>query len=165
MNTLDCPRCGTQFYSPGLPAGAEVRCARCMLIFPIPERLAGQEERLIADPPPPPRSDRRWYSLDGLEVIVWLDATGAPRAFRLCYGERGAEHATTWSEGKLTHARVDSGEQRSDTGPSYKKTPMLLPDEEFDGAALLALFDAHVHEIPAEFVRFVRGVLSRFEVG
>lgn len=178
---IECPRCGTHFTSEDLPGGTSVQCTQCHEVFVTRwARRWEPDTGLLADAPhrQRPQSDhlsdqleetsqrepgRRWFASSQLEVIVWLDGTNAPRAFRLCYRTPGGERAVTWSDGKLTHARIDAGE-RHDGLPSYKQSPMLAPDIEFDGAALLERFERASGALPGDLARFIHSVLSRFDV-
>ena len=81
---------------------------------------------------------RRWFSDAALDLIVWLDYNNDIAAFQLCYDKPFAEHALSWhrDEGFL-HDRVDDGEGNPGT---YKGTPILLPDGEFDQKAIAEKF-------------------------
>ncbi len=72
-----------------------------------------------------PDSDRRWFSDDFFDLIVWYDAERRVSGFQLCYNLQGIEHALTWQDGKGTdHHRIDSGE----ASPLKNMTPVLFPD-------------------------------------
>ena len=38
---------------------------------------------------------RRWFEDDGMELVVWYDATGAVDGFQILYDRDDSEHALT----------------------------------------------------------------------
>lgn len=66
---------------------------------------------------------RRWFSDEEMDLIVWYDNAGEIEGFELCYEKTGDEHAFTWRRGgKLTHARIDQGEDL----PTDNRSPILV---------------------------------------
>jgi hypothetical protein len=96
---------------------------------------------------------RRWFTSDGLDLIVWLDEAGRPIGLQFCYGRPRREHALTWSlERGYWHAAVDDGERG---GLGYKASPVLVPDGPLDVRALERVLHAAGAGLPAEIVAFV----------
>lgn len=168
---MRCTRCGRVFMTPALSTGDEVRVVRfdpdLGLLEPVPRRRAkrapvstapGLHETSQREP------GRRWFVSSALEVIVWLDEGGQPRSFRVCYRDDRGERAVTWSEGKLTHARVEAEGRGGDDAVGYKPKPVLVTDLEFDGEALLRTFEREAGELPAYISEFITSVLARFRL-
>ena len=85
----------------------------------------------------PEEPNRRWFSDDYFDLIVWLDHNGEITGFQLCYDIAGDEHALTWHEKTgFSHQRVDDGELQR----PYKATPILVADGSFDYAAISQSF-------------------------
>lgn len=55
--------------------------------------------------------DRRWYSSEYFDLIVWFNKGKEIIGFQLCYDKERNERAITWKEtvGYL-HSQVDDGE-------------------------------------------------------
>jgi hypothetical protein len=80
---------------------------------------------------------RRWFESDGLELVVWQDATGGLAGFQLCYDWGKGEHALTWRPGAgFAHNGVDEG----DASPLKNLTPVLTPDGVVPWAEVAARF-------------------------
>jgi hypothetical protein len=63
---------------------------------------------------------RRWFESDGLDLVVWLDASGNVTGFQLCYDFGQGEQALTWREGTgFAHSNVDAGDET----PLKNRTP------------------------------------------
>lgn len=96
---------------------------------------------------------RRWFRSTDMDLVIWLDAAGAPDGFQLCYNRLTDEHALTWNEAPgFTHLAVDDGE-----GPDlpYKATPVLVADGTFPKAAVCARFAAQAEELPVDLRDYV----------
>ena len=105
-------------------------------------------------PHSPDEPARRWFTSANLDLIVWLDEAGSPKAFQLCYDKTRSEHALTWTrERGFSHLAIDDGEQGG--GLDHKGTPILVPDGHYDIQQLLALFETASEGVPAEIVEFV----------
>lgn len=90
---------------------------------------------------PAGEQQRRWFSSDDFDLIVWFDALGAIAQFELCYERSDVERALTWSP---THGyrywRVDTGDA---SGYMHGMTPILEPDNtEFPKDRVIATFVA-----------------------
>lgn len=174
---VQCTQCGLVFKTPHRDRGDEVQVVglepgRGLFERQPRPRVTVPELGHPERPPPPdvlreigdPTSGRRWFLSRAVELIVWLSETGEPRAFRLCYDKTTRERAVTFSDGRFSHAVVDSGEQLDALG--YKQTGMLESELEFDAEQLLAVFDLIREEVPVELGRFVeRALRSRVPVG
>jgi hypothetical protein len=69
--------------------------------------------------------ERRWFSDDDFDLIIWSGLDGGVSGFQLCYDKQKSERALTWrQESGFSHARVDSGE----TNPAKNQSPILVPD-------------------------------------
>jgi hypothetical protein len=102
---------------------------------------------------------RRWFTSERLDLIVWSDDAGRPIGFQLCYGKPTAERALTWTpETGFTHTGVDDGQ---DVGLGHKRSPILVPDGDFDLEHLeQTLGDASLR-LPADVTAFVADALKR----
>lgn len=169
---VQCTRCGLVFKTPHLDRGDEVQVVGVEPgrgVFERPPRPRVTVPRL-GDPerPPPPdvleeigdaRTGRRWFLSRSVELIVWLSEAGEPRAFRLCYDKTTRERAVTFSDGRFSHAVVDSGEAHDDGAPGYKQTGMLVSETEFDTEYVVATFERVRGALPVELARFVERAL------
>jgi len=96
---------------------------------------------------------RRWFASDSLDLIVWLDDSGAPAGFQLCYDKPRSERALTWKPGiGFLHNAVDDGEGG---GFHYKRTPVLVEDGYFDANRVSELFARVSARLPREVADFV----------
>jgi len=108
----------------------------------------------------PDEPRRRWFTSPDLDLIVWCDESGLPIWFQLCYDKLRSEHALTWKPGVgFIHMAVDDGE--NDVGLSYKSTPILIPDGNFDAARVIDLFVASSHRVPSDIAEFVTSKLRQ----
>lgn len=82
---------------------------------------------------------RRWFSSEGLDLIVWQEPGGPLAGFQLCYTlGSGEERALTWTlRDGYSHERLDDGEGGV---MSFKMTPILLPDGVFEKDRVISLF-------------------------
>ena len=61
-----------------------------------------------------------------------------PLSFQFCYNKRQDEHVISWHQHSgYSHEKIDSGET---SVHSYKITPIMMPDSEFDCDALASHF-------------------------
>jgi hypothetical protein len=96
--------------------------------------------------------DRRWFSDEEFDLIVWTDDDGSVRAFQLCYNRSGEERALTWSrEAGYRHHRVDAGEE----SPLRNKSPILLTNGPFPTEQVVARFQLAAGEIEADLRAFI----------
>lgn len=109
------------------------------------------EVRDVRQVPGEPR--RRWFESPDFDLVIWCDASGAPKAFQLCYDKTGAEHALTWHPGSGTeHMAVDPGE---DVGLGYKRAPTLVADGQVDVVRVRQRFIEASGRLPPDIVAFV----------
>lgn len=112
----------------------------------------------------PGEPERRWFTSEDVDLIVWCGADGAPIAFQLCYDRGPAERAVTWTpDGGLSHRRVDDGEGGG--GLRFKATPILVPDGAFDAERVRAIFAAQAGALPPAIVEFISARLTGHVAG
>jgi hypothetical protein len=105
----------------------------------------------------PGQRRRRWFHSLDEDLIVWYSDDGSLYGFQLCYDKQRSERALTWlPPSGFSHHRVDDGE-----GPplTYKRTPILVADGEFDACALAHRFAQVSETLPPEIFEFVSGKL------
>ncbi len=97
--------------------------------------------------------NRRWFSDDYFDLIVWLRDDSTVSGFQLCYDVQLKERALTWTHDKgFKHEHVDGGEEN----PAMNRTPILVPDGVFA-----------VQEIIRQFVErsgMIDGTIRNFAV-
>jgi hypothetical protein len=102
-------------------------------------------------------ANRRWYTDDYFELIVWYHDDNSISGFQLCYDRSKQEHALTWRAGEGSgHHRIDSGE----ASPLKNMTPVLLPDGVVPYTALIQRFQERAANIDPAIVRLVVRVLN-----
>ena len=102
----------------------------------------------------PGEPKRRWFSSEDIDLIVWLDDSGAPVSFQLCYDKLQSEHALTWQpEFGFVHLAVDGGEQG--VGFQYKSTPILVAGGHCDANRVTSRFTEVSGQLPSVIVEFV----------
>ena len=105
----------------------------------------------------PGEPKRRWFFSDDIDLIVWLDDSGEPVSFQLCYlcyDKLLSEHGLTWEpESGFVHFVVDGGEQGGRF--QYKSTPILVADEHFDAKRVTSRFTRVSGQLPSVIVEFV----------
>lgn len=101
---------------------------------------------------------RRWFTDEYWDLFVWQNR-GAVVEFQLCYGKPNGEHSLTWrrNSGFASHA-VDDGEGH----PAPHRTPILVPDENIDAAALVRRFIADSAEVDPKVRRAILRELQRY---
>ncbi len=103
--------------------------------------------------------NRRWFSDDYFDLIVWLGRDGAFDGFQLCYDIQQRERALTWTEEKgFTHERVDAGEEN----PAKNRTPILVPDGVFPVQEIIERFLEHSAGSDEGIRSFVVGKLRQY---
>ena len=81
--------------------------------------------------------NRRWFSDDDFDLIVWSGDADTIVAIQLCYDTSSSERAVTWSpERGHEHFRVDAGERT----PFRNETPRLVSDGPFRKERILETF-------------------------
>jgi len=102
----------------------------------------------------PDQPRRRWFWSRALELMVWLNQSGAPMGFQLSYDKQGPEHVLTWTpERGYSHRAVDDGE--AGAGFRYKSTPILVACGHFDAARVMQAFQGESSDLPREIAAFV----------
>lgn len=88
---------------------------------------------------------RRWFSAQGMDLIVWVDESNRPFSFQLCYEKGAREFALTWEVEKgFDHSFVDSGEQK----PTRNNSPILRPGGALDSVYVSKLFEEASANVP-----------------
>lgn len=101
----------------------------------------------------PGETPRRWFTDEATDLIVWFDANDAITGFQLCYDKPFAEHALTWRQDTgFLHDRVDDGEGKPG---SYKGTPILVPDGQFNPAYITEKFSRAAQLLDKRIVDFI----------
>jgi len=100
---------------------------------------------------------RRWFESDGLELVVWFDASESVTGFQLCYDLGKGEHALTWRAGTgFAHSVVDEG----DGSPLRNETPVLRPDLPPPWAEIARLFDERSESLEPPLRQLVHDKLA-----
>jgi len=108
----------------------------------------------------PTRSDRRWFSDDYFDLIVWAGQNGAISGFQLCYDKFKKERALTWTETNgYKHDRVDDGEPN----PTKNLTPILVPDGTCPTQGIIDLFMLRSAEVDPRLRSFVLDKLREYQ--
>lgn len=116
------------------------------------------EIRAVDQVPGEPR--RRWFTSSGLDLIVWLDESGQPNAFQLCYDKPHAERALTWKPDLgFRHTAVDDGEVEA---LRNKATPILVSDGDFAPQRIGTMFTRAGAGLPPDIVAFVSARLREY---
>jgi len=108
----------------------------------------------------PTRSDRRWFSDDYFDLIVWVGQNGVIAGFQLCYDKFKKERALTWTENNgYKHERVDDGE----ANPLKNLTPILVPDGMCPTQEIIDLFMLRSVEVDSRLRSFVLDKLREYQ--
>lgn len=114
-------------------------------------------------PPSPPDGHdlrRRWFTSEQMDLIVWLDAHGALRAFQLCHGKPLQEQSLTWRAGYgFSLQAVDPGDV---DGLGHKGSPLLIAGATPLPAGLRQQLAAAGGAVPAALLAMVDQHLSRY---
>jgi hypothetical protein len=85
----------------------------------------------------PDDPERRWFSDDYFDLIVWFGKARAIIGFQICYNKPKDEHALTWyKDSGYIHNRIDDGERPG----SPKGSPILVQDGMFDNSKIAEMF-------------------------
>ena len=104
--------------------------------------------------------NRRWFSSNDMDVIIWIDENRSIKAFELYYDKNVNEHVLVWRDGSgFSHLAVDDGEQKPVL--NYKETPILIPDGVFEADRIMRLFETTREDLPAELFKFVHHELGK----
>lgn len=106
----------------------------------------------------PDRENRRWFSDEDMDLIVWADGTRI-KGFQLCYGKRSDERALTWfAEKGFSHERIDDGERT----PEKNRSPILVPDGICRVRDVLSDFEARSGAVAPDIRSMVVARLEEF---
>lgn len=111
---------------------------------------------VVQRPGEPPQ---RWFASESLDLLVWLDAAGAPTGFQLSWRDGGQGHALTARDGgELRHEQVD--ESRRDGGGHARSATLHAAVEEYDLALIQPRFAALSRALPAALRDYVLHALG-----
>ena len=98
------------------------------------------------------RRQRRWFTDEDFDLIVWFSDEGTPDGFQLCYDRRRKERVLTWTDDVgYRHDRLDDGEGN----PTKNRSPILVSDGAFPAAIVLEHFEKSSMEIESHIRQFV----------
>lgn len=104
--------------------------------------------------------DRRWFSDEYFDLIVWYESEDRIHGFQLCYDKAGRERALTWKrERGFQHTAVDSGESL----PTANRTPVLVADGVFPFEQVRREFTIRSSLLPAEIRQLVLIRVQEYE--
>lgn len=90
---------------------------------------------------------RRWFSSESLDLVVWNDEDGNVLGFQFCYDKGSAEHAVRWDAASgFRYLKVDDGEGGG--GLRYKASPVLLANGQPDPEYMLDCFRQNDGQLP-----------------
>ena len=102
---------------------------------------------------------RRWFQDEVFDLIVWFNNDNSLYGFQLCYDKSREERAFTWlPKTGFFHSRVDDGEAL----PCEQRTPILLPDGDFNAGEILKNFEQESSRVEKEIVDFVRSKIKEY---
>lgn len=105
-------------------------------------------------------TNRRWFSDNHMDLIIWNDENKQITGFQLCYDKFTAdgEKALTWTlEKGFNYSIIDN----SSGFAHCKSTPMLLPAGKFQYQRVTRDFIRRAETLPAEITDFV---ISKLDV-
>ena len=103
--------------------------------------------------------NRRWFSDDYFDLIIWLNQNGDIAGFQLCYDKFEKEKALTWTDKNgYVHERIDDGE----SNPSKNQSPILIPDGICQTQQLMDVFLLRSSEIEPQLRSFVLDKLREY---
>ena len=103
---------------------------------------------------------RRWFSAQGVDLIVWFDDFDRPFTFQLCYEAGRKEFALTWEAGVgFSHTSIDSGEHGL---YRYKSAPVLEGSAPFDPIAWRQRFPDIAFSLPSPVRETVQAALDQY---
>jgi hypothetical protein len=88
------------------------------------------------------------------DLFVWIDEAGNVGRFQVGYDKRGSHRAFEWVNGRLSHYRIDSGQDYGRT--SFNRTPVLVADSTgLPGAVRDGLRDSGIEQSRTSILEFV----------
>jgi hypothetical protein len=104
--------------------------------------------------------DRRWFSDEYFDLIVWFESEDHVHGFQLCYDKTGRERALTWTRGRgFLHTAVDTGEST----PTENRAPTLIADGAFPASQVRHEFNFRSTALPTEIRELVTARIKEFE--
>lgn len=108
----------------------------------------------------PGEPQRRWFTSESLDLIVWLDQGGQALAFQLCYDKGRTERALSWMPARgFSHLAVDDGEAGT---THYKATPILVGAGTLDAQELNDLFQKNGTCVPHDIADFINAKIQAY---
>jgi hypothetical protein len=105
--------------------------------------------------------NRRWFSSDYFDLVIWHGEEGRIIGFQLCYDKGRNEKAVTWqASAGYCHNRIDDGENRPGI---YKATPILVSDGVSAKIMIADAFRKESKDIDQEISDFVHKKLLEFK--
>jgi hypothetical protein len=102
---------------------------------------------------------RRWFSDEGMDLILWEQVDGEVFGFQLCYDKDRVECAITWKQGMgYKHSVVDDGMRVG----KYKATPILTAPRAFDKDRVAQDFSARAEQLDEHIKKLVLEKISAF---
>ena len=102
---------------------------------------------------------RRLFTDKGFDLYIWYNPDRTFHGFQFCYELAQREKALTWTEDEgFSHHSVDTGEE----DPRLNRSPMLVPDGDFDPAFVSARLRALDQNLPAPIRDFVRSKIESY---
>lgn len=96
---------------------------------------------------------RRWFTTEHMDLIVWIRDEASIEAFQLCYDKPLAEQSLSWQlEQGFTYQAVDAGDA---DGLGHKGSPLLTPGHAPDPARLLRELGGAGSGLPEPILGFV----------
>lgn len=103
--------------------------------------------------------ERRWFTSEAMDLIVWLDASRQAHGFQLCYGKPLQERALSWLPDRgFVHLGVDDGSRQAQ---GHKSTPLLVADGHADPRQLLEFFEQAATGLPEDIMQLVSTALRQ----
>jgi hypothetical protein len=95
--------------------------------------------------------ERRWFTDEYFDLVVWLDLNGGHIGFQLCYDTDNHERALTLLKGSYRHTKIDTGDEL----PTANQTPILVADGVFETDHILSRFKEASASIDARIRDYV----------
>jgi hypothetical protein len=101
---------------------------------------------------------RRWFAAEAADLVVWVDAAGAPVGFQLCYDRDADEKALTWrAPDRFSHNAVDDGEGQPFR---HKGSPILGSARPFDAARVTEILRREGAQLPADIAALLTAKIA-----
>lgn len=104
---------------------------------------------------------RRWFSDEYFDLIVWFEPEGGIWGFQLCYDRENKQRALTWTQANgYKHTGIDDGEHG---WGSAKSSPVLTRDGNYDAPLVTAKFRNAAGELPFALISFILEKLREYK--